>query len=104
MVFSFGADSVCVAGSAGTGRSDAMMLAAPSLRPWRRLICACPSSSGLSAFTFILNVSIFPFSQCETPPIIVDRDADVIRIVQGRGTAIEHRVIEVPLRRCDLPD
>ena len=28
----------------------------------------------------------------------------MIRIVQGRGTAIEHRVIEVPLRRCDLPD
>src|SRR4029453_7044434 len=28
----------------------------------------------------------------------------VVLIFEGRGGAIEHGVVEVPLRRCDLPD
>ena len=44
------------------------------------------------------------FSQTEPPPIVVDDDADVIRVVEGRGAAIERRVIEVPFRRRGLPD
>ena len=43
-------------------------------------------------------------SQCEPPPIVMDHDGDVIRIVEGRGTAIERRIIEIPLRRSKLPD
>src|SRR5271165_7547806 len=31
-------------------------------------------------------------------------DADVIWIVEGRGGAIERRIIELPLRRGDLPN
>jgi hypothetical protein len=34
----------------------------------------------------------------------VDHDGDVIRIVEGRRAAIERGIIEVPLRRSDLPD
>jgi hypothetical protein len=34
----------------------------------------------------------------------MDDDADVIRVVEGRRRAIERRVVEVPLRRGDLPD
>jgi hypothetical protein len=34
----------------------------------------------------------------------MDRDVDVIRIVEGRGAAIEGGVIEVPFRRRELPD
>jgi len=34
----------------------------------------------------------------------VDRDADVIRIVEGCGASIERRVVELPLRRGELPD
>jgi hypothetical protein len=34
----------------------------------------------------------------------VDHDADVVRIVEGRRAAREGGVVEVPLRRRDLPD
>src|SRR3979490_2157270 len=44
------------------------------------------------------------FSQAEPPAIIMDYDADVIRVVKGRSRAIERGIIEVPLRRSDLPD
>src|SRR5438105_13392571 len=44
------------------------------------------------------------FSQCEPPPIVMDHDGDVIGIVEGRCTAIERCIIEVPLRRSNLPN
>src|SRR5215813_1242508 len=44
------------------------------------------------------------FGQPETPPIVVDRNGDVIRIVEGRRRPIESGVIEIPLRRGALPD
>src|SRR5258705_11598589 len=49
---------------------------------------------------------IFPFaiSQSEPPAIIVNRDPDVIRILERRSAAIEGGVIEVPLRRSELPN
>src|SRR5262245_64488781 len=43
-------------------------------------------------------------SQGETPAIIVDRDGNVIRIVEGRRASIEGRVVELPLRGSELPD
>src|SRR5437763_21731 len=43
------------------------------------------------------------FNQCEAPSIIMDHDADMIRIVERRRTAIERRIIEIPLRRSKLP-
>jgi hypothetical protein len=43
-------------------------------------------------------------SQTEPPTVIMDHDADVIRIVEGRCTPIERRIIEVPLRRRKLPN
>src|SRR4030095_93942 len=46
----------------------------------------------------------FAFGECKPPPVVVDHDADVIRIVEGRGTAIERGVVELPLRRPELPD
>ena len=44
------------------------------------------------------------FSQAEPPAVIMDDDADMIRIVEGRRTAIEGCIIDVPLRRSELPD
>src|ERR1700678_3257246 len=44
------------------------------------------------------------FSQVEPPAVIVDYDRDMIRIVERRRRAIEGGIIEVPLRRSDLPD
>ena len=44
------------------------------------------------------------FSQAEPPAVIMDHDGDMIRIVEGRCAAIERGIIEVPLRRSDLPN
>ena len=44
------------------------------------------------------------FGEAEPPAVIVDHDVDVIRIVEGRRAAIERGVVEVPLRRGELPD
>src|SRR6476661_4535062 len=44
------------------------------------------------------------FSQALSPAIIVDRDRDVIRVVEGRRAAIERSVVEVPFRRSLLPN
>ncbi len=44
------------------------------------------------------------FSHAQPPAVVVNHDADVIRIVEGRGTAIERGVLELPFGRRDLPD
>ena len=44
------------------------------------------------------------FGQAEPPAVIVDHDGDVIRVVEGRRAAIERGIVEVPLRRSELPD
>ena len=44
------------------------------------------------------------FSQSEPPAIIMDHDADMIRIVKGRRAALEGGIIEVPVWRSELPD
>src|SRR6476469_4423828 len=53
-----------------------------------------------------LDVVVFPFAvgEAEAPAIVMDDDGDLIRVVERRGTAIERRVIELPLRRGDPPD
>ena len=45
-------------------------------------------------------------SPCQTkaPAIVMHHDADMIRIVEGRRGTSESGIIEVPLRRCELPD
>jgi hypothetical protein len=47
---------------------------------------------------FQIVIFRFTFSQTETPTVIVDDDADVIRIVERGCAAIEGGVIEVPFR------
>jgi len=42
--------------------------------------------------------------QNESPAIVVDRGADVIRIVERRRTSLERRLVEQPPRRGQLPD
>src|SRR5437660_11803051 len=44
------------------------------------------------------------FSQSEPPAIIMDHDADVIWIVEGRCAALEGGIVEVPFWRCDRPN
>ncbi len=53
---------------------------------------------------FQLIIFRLAFSQPEPPAVIVDHDADVIRVVEGRGAALEGGLVEVPFRRSDLPD
>src|SRR5206468_10706181 len=51
-----------------------------------------------------LVVFSLAFSQAQPPAIVVNRDRDVIRVVEGRRAAIEGDVVEVPLRRCGPPN
>jgi hypothetical protein len=44
------------------------------------------------------------FSQAQPPAVIVNHDADVIRIVEGRCGAIERGIIEIPLWGVERPD
>ncbi len=44
------------------------------------------------------------FSQAEPPAVIMNHDVDMIRVVEGRRAAIECGIIEIPLRRSDLPN
>src|SRR5215470_608484 len=46
----------------------------------------------------------FAFGQSLPPAVIVDRDVDVIGIVEGGGAALERGVVELPLRRSYPPD
>ena len=43
-------------------------------------------------------------SEVEPPAVVMDHDADVIRVVERCRVAIERRIVEVPLRRSELPD
>jgi hypothetical protein len=40
-----------------------------------------------------------PSAKAEAPAVIVDHDADMIRIVEGGRRAIEGGIVKVPLRR-----
>ncbi len=42
--------------------------------------------------------------QAQPPAVVVDHDRDVVGVVERRRGAVEGRVVEVPLRRGDLPD
>ena len=44
------------------------------------------------------------FGQADPPPVIVDHDADMVRIFKRRCATIECGVIEIPFRRSDLPN
>src|SRR4029077_14336918 len=44
------------------------------------------------------------FNQGLPPAVIMDHDTDMIRVVKGRCTVIESSIIEVPLRRSEMPD
>ena len=47
---------------------------------------------------FEVVVSRFPFGQPEPPSVVVDHDVDMILVVEGRGAALEGRIVEVPCR------
>src|SRR5215475_12765466 len=49
-------------------------------------------------------VARLAFSESQPPAVIVNRDVDMVRIVEGRRAAIESGVVEIPLRRSSLPD
>ena len=44
------------------------------------------------------------FGQTKPPAIVVDDDADMVRVVESRHAAIEGGFVEGPLRRRELPD
>ena len=54
----------------------------------------------------LLEIVVFRLAlgQTETPSVIVDHDVDVIGIFEGRRAPFECGIVELPLRRGDLPD
>jgi hypothetical protein len=57
---------------------------------------------GQAAFKIV--ISHLAFSQTEAPAVIVDDDVDMVRIVERRRGTLERGVVEVPLRRRELPN
>src|SRR5262245_18858821 len=53
---------------------------------------------------FQLVIVPLAFSQTDPPAVTMDHDTDMIRVVEGCSAALERRIIEVPLRRSELPD
>src|SRR5262245_61322754 len=56
--------------------------------------------------SFFFQIVVFPFAlgEAEPPAVIVDRDRDMIGIVECFRAAIEGGVVKLPLRRRELPD
>ena len=77
------------------------------VRVWRAIGIAFKGNGGHSDDRtfgkplFQIVILRLAFSQAEPPAVIMDHDADVIRIVEGRCAAIERGIIEVPLRRSE---
>src|SRR5262249_10370867 len=53
---------------------------------------------------FKVLVLCLTLSQAEAPPVMVNHDLRMIRVVKRRGAALERGLIEVPLRRGESPD
>src|SRR6266700_752423 len=53
---------------------------------------------------FQLIIFRLAFSQSKPPTVIMDHDADMIRIVEGCCAALERGLVEIPFRRSELPD
>src|SRR5438067_12510503 len=80
------------------------------LRVWCPIDIAFKSNRGhgdvrtFGELLFQIVIVRLAFSQSQPPAIIMDHDADMIRIVEGRGAALERGIIEAPLGRGELPD
>src|SRR5881227_1031860 len=80
------------------------------LRVWCAIGIAFKSNRGHSdvrtcgELLFQIVIVRLAFSQSQPPAIILDHDADMIRIVEGRGAALEGGLVEVPVWRSDLPN
>jgi hypothetical protein len=53
---------------------------------------------------FQIVVFRLAFGQAEPPAVIVDHNADMIQVVEGGRAAIESGIVELPLRRSELPN
>ena len=51
----------------------------------------------LGQLLFEIVVLCLALGQAKAPAVVVDHDADVIRVVKGRGAPVERRIVEVPL-------
>src|SRR4030095_926926 len=77
---------------------------------WRPIGIPC-EDDGRHAYNRACGKALFQivifrlaFRQALPPAVIMDHDADVIRIVEGRCAAVKRLIIEVPHRRSQLPD
>src|SRR5438552_1832706 len=81
-----------------------------AVRMWRTICIAFEGNGGhayeraLGQPLFQIVVSGLAFNEREPPPTVMDHDGDVIWIIEGRRTAIERRIVKLPLGRGKLPD
>ena len=83
----------------GTGFGCGAPLASPS-----SVMVGTPMTGNSASRLSSSSYFAFAVRQAEAPAVIVDRDADVIRVVEGGGAALERGVVEVPFRRGGAPD
>ena len=74
-------------------------LASPS-----RVIVGTVITGAFGKPRFQIVIFRLAFSEAEPPAVIMDHDGDVVRVVERRRSAIERGIVEIPFRRCDLPD
>ena len=53
---------------------------------------------------FEVGVLRLALGQAQPPTVVVNHDCDMIGVVERRGGAIKRGIIEIPLRRSELPD
>jgi hypothetical protein len=53
---------------------------------------------------FQIDVTPLSFRQAKPPAVIPDHDADMVRVIERRASAIGRGTLKVPLRPGDLPD
>ena len=63
--------------------------------------CGHVNYRGLGEPPFQIVIFRLTFSQSQPPAIIMDHDAHMIRVVEGRCAAIERGIVEVPFRRSE---
>jgi hypothetical protein len=59
---------------------------------------------GFEKFVFQIVVFRLALRQPQPPAIVMDRDRDVVRVIEGGCAAIKCGVIKVPFRGSKLPD
>src|SRR3546814_10503483 len=71
---------------------------------WSSDVCSSDLIRKTGKAPFQIVIPRLAFSEPQPPAVVVDHDANMIRIVERCRTASEGGIVEVPFRRSQLPD